>query len=405
MIVTLQNAFLTIVPFLVVITIIVTVHELGHFVTARAFGVRIDCFSIGFGRALVSWKDRAGVQWRIAWMPLGGYVKFAGDENVASVPDQENLEEMRARILASEGPGAERKYLQFKPLWQRALIVVAGPAANFLLAIVLFALIFSTVGTPSTPFSIGSVEPASAAARAGFMAGDRVLSVDGRKISGFEDFREYLLPRDGVTIDFEIERDGKTIHLVATPTRGQEASGFGGTQTKGVLGVHPRPEGAWRYVRKDPLAAIGLGVTRTWNVFETTAFYLGRIVTGHVSLGQLHGFVGMAKASGAITKQAIDDAPRNPVEQALGVVVNLLGFAALISVSIGFMNLLPMPVLDGGHLLFYAYEWIARRPLDVRVQAAGYRVGLALLVGLMLFANLHDLPLTRMFHFFGSLFS
>jgi regulator of sigma E protease len=195
------------------------------------------------------------------------------------------------------------------------------------------------------------------------------------------------------------------LHLIATPTRGQEQTGFGGTQNKGVLGVHPKQEGAWRLVRPGPLEAVGLGVSQTWNVLDTTAFYLGRIVTGHVSLGQLHGFVGMAKASGAITKQAIDDAPRDPAEQVLGVVVNLLGFAALISVSIGFMNLLPMPVLDGGHLVFYAYEWIARRPLDARVQAAGYRVGLALLVGLMLFANLHDLPLTRMFHFFGSLFS
>ena len=405
MIAILQNAFLTIVPFLVVITIIVTVHELGHFVTARVFGVAIDCFSIGFGRALVSWRDRAGVEWRIAWMPLGGYVKFAGDENVASVPDRENLAAMRARIVAAEGPGAERRYLQFKPLWQRALIVVAGPAANFLLAIALFSIIFATVGVPSTPFSIAAVEPASAAARAGFSVGDRIVAADGRRISGFEDLRQYLMPRDGVPIDFKVLRGGQTLHLLATPSRGQEPTGFGGTQNKGILGVQPKPDGVWRYVRPSPFAAVGLGVTRTWDVLETTTFYLGRIVTGRVNLGQLHGFVGMAKASGAITKQAIADAPRDPAEQILGVVVNLLGFAALISVSIGFMNLLPMPVLDGGHLVFYAYEWIARRPLDARVQAAGYRVGLALLVGLMLFANLHDLPLTRMFHFFGSLFS
>jgi regulator of sigma E protease len=405
MIAILQSAFLTVVPFLVVITIIVTVHELGHFLTARMFGVAIDRFSIGFGRALVAWKDRAGVEWRIAWMPLGGYVKFAGDENAASVPDLEDLAEMRARIVEVEGPGAERRYLQFKPLWQRALIVVAGPAANFLLAILLFAFIFATVGSPSTPFSIGAVEPASAAARAGFQVDDKIIAADGRKISGFEDLRQYLLPRDGVSIDFEVQRSGRPLHLVATLARGQEETGFGGTQTKGVLGVHPKPDGPWRYVRSDPVTALGLGASRTWNIFETTAFYLGRIVTGRVDLGQLHGFVGMAKASGAITKQAIDESPSDPVDQVLGVVVNLLGFAALISVSIGFMNLLPMPVLDGGHLVFYAYEWVARRPLNARVQAAGYRVGLALLVGLMLFANLHDLPLTRMFHFFGSLFS
>ncbi len=401
----LQNAIVIVVPFLIVITVIITIHELGHFLTARAFGVAIDRFSIGFGRALISWKDRWGVEWRLGWMPLGGYVKFAGDENAASIPDKEDLDDMRARIVADEGPGAEKKYLHFKPLWQRALIVAAGPAANFLLAMTLFALIFGTIGAPATPFRIGTVLPGSAADHAGFKPDDRVLAANGQRIEGFEDLVDYVSYRDGVTVNFDVEREGRPLVLTATLGQRQVKSPFGGAQTAGSLGVTPRPDGQWRYVRQNPVAAIGQGAAKTWDVLSTTLFYLGRIVTGHVDPSQLHGIVGMMNASGSITKQAMAEAPRDPGSQALGVIVNLVGFAALISVSIGFMNLLPLPVLDGGHLLFYAYEGIARRPVAARVQAAGYRVGLALLVCLMLFANLHDLPLARVFHFFGSLFS
>jgi regulator of sigma E protease len=252
---------------------------------------------------------------------------------------------------------------------------------------------------------VGSVEPGGAAERAGFKVGDRIISVDGHRVAGFDELRQYIAPRDGVTIDFGVLRGGQRLDLIGTPARASEDSGFGGPQNKGLLGIRPKPEGQWGYARLNPIAALGAGAVKTWDVTATTAFYLGRIVTGRVGLDQLHGFVGMAKASGAITRQAIADAPRNPGHQILGVMLNLVGFAALISVSIGFMNLLPMPVLDGGHLVFYAYEWVARRPLGAKVQAAGYRVGLALLVCLMLFANLHDLPLGGMFHFFGSLFS
>lgn len=401
----LQNALLIVAPFLLVITVIVTVHELGHFLTARAFGVAIDRFSIGFGRALLAWKDRSGVEWRIGWAPLGGYVRFAGDENAASVPDQEDLDSLRSRIIAREGPGAERKYLHFKPLWQRALIVAAGPAANFLLSIALFSLIFATIGDAVSPFRVASVRPASAAERAGFKPGDRIISADGHPVRGFEDLVRYVVYRDGVPIDFTVRRGESKAHLLATPGRQEVKTVFGGTQTAGLLGISPQADGRAGYVHYNPVVAVGMGVNQTWQVLNTTVFYLGRIVTGHVSATQLHSFVGIARASGAITKQAIDQAPHDPGDQALGVIVNLVGFAALVSVSIGLMNLLPMPVLDGGHLLFYAYEWVARRPVAARVQAAGYRVGLALLMCLMLFATWNDLHPLRVFHFFGSLFS
>jgi regulator of sigma E protease len=388
-----------------VITLIVTVHELGHFLAARAFGVAIERFSIGFGRAIVSWRDRTGVEWRIAWAPLGGYVRFALDENVASVPDIENLEEMRTRIVASEGPGAERKYLPFKPLWQRALISIAGPAANFALAIVLFSVLFAAVGQNVSPYKVGAVMPASPAARAGFQVGDRIIAANGRPLPGYYDLKSYLAYRYDVPMDFTVRRGAETLHLFAAPEPVSEPSGFGWRQTEGILGVGIARDGVWGFRRLGPISAVLQGTAETWDVFNTTTFQLGRVITGKTGLDQLHGVVGMARVSGAITKKAIDDAPGDPADQILGVIVTLISFTALISVGIGIMNLLPLPVLDGGHLVFYAYEWLARRPLAAPIQAASYRVGLALLVGLMLFANLHDLPLTRVFHFFGSLFS
>ena len=396
----------SVIPFVVMISLIVTVHELGHFLTAKACGVAIERFSIGFGRALISWRDRSGVEWRIGWLPLGGYVRFAGDENIASVPDQEDLEVMRARDRGREGAGAELKYLPFKPLWQRALIIVAGPAANFLLAILLFALIFATFGEPVTPARSAGVQPGSAAAqRAGFQAGDHILSADGRAIADFEDLTDYVaLPRRRA---HRLRRPARRPH--DRPRRHASAwsgdqSAFGGTQGSRRPRHHGQGgESACGWTRSAPWSS---GGGETWDVLRDDRLSISGAWSPAMSApASCTASSAWPTPPGAITKQAIADAPHDPGDQILGVVVNLISFAALISVSIGFMNLLPLPVLDGGHLLFYAYEWIARRPLGVRLQAAGYRVGLALLVCLMLFANLHDLPLARVFHFFGSLFS
>jgi regulator of sigma E protease len=400
----LANAALYVAPFLVIITLIVTIHELGHFLTARAFGVAVDRFSIGFGRAIASFKDRWGVEWRIGWLPLGGYVRFAGDDNVASVPDQNDLDGLRASIVAREGVGAEKRYFFFKPLWQRALVVLAGPMANFVLAIVLFAAIFGTVGEMVTEGPIAKIVPGSAAARAGFQVGDTIVAADGRPIRGFEDLLQYVSYRDGVPIDFTVDRGASHLHITAAPTRETEDSPFGGQQSGGRLGVALEPERV-KVIHYDPISAIGMGASRTWDAVATTGFAFSRLVTGHVGLGQLHGIIGTARASGAIAKQAIKDAPGQPAMQTLGVVVNLVAFCALLSVWVGLVNLAPIPVLDGGHLLFYAYEGVVRRPLSANVQAAGYRVGLALLVGLMLFANVNDLHLEKVVHFLGALFS
>ena len=397
----LQNATYYVLPFLLVITVIVTIHELGHFVTARAFGVAIDRFSIGFGRPLLSWKDRGGVEWRIGWLPLGGYVRFAGDDNAASVPDQGDLATMRAAIVEREGLDAEKKYLHFKPLWQRALIVSAGPAANFLLAVALFSLGFAIFGQPVSTTRV-EVVPASAAAKAGFQTGDVLLRADGRPMRNFEDVQFYVQFRAGAPIDFTVERAGRPLHLVVRPAAVQVPSPFGGVETVGRLGL-TAPLG--KLQRYGPLEALGMGLAKTGDVTTTTIFYLGRIVSGQVGADQLHSFIGIAHASGAITKQAIAAAHSARISWMVATAFFLIQLAALLSVSVGLLNLLPIPVLDGGHLLFYAYEGVVRRPLGAGVQAAGYRVGLALLVGFMLFATWNDLRGLRVFHFFGSLFS
>src|SRR5476649_1491723 len=194
----LANAVITVIPFLVVLTFIVTIHELGHFLVARACGIAVDRFSIGFGRTIVAFRDRWGVEWRIAWLPLGGYVRFAGDDNAASVPDEEDLDSLRARIIQREGPGAERRYFAFKPLWQRALVVVAGPVANFVLSIALFAILFCAIGQPVLWGPIQKITPGSAAAAAGLRPGDQLVSADGRALNSMEDLHEYVLARNGV---------------------------------------------------------------------------------------------------------------------------------------------------------------------------------------------------------------
>jgi regulator of sigma E protease len=402
MMVLLQNIAFTVLPFVLLITVIVTVHEFGHFLAARSFGVAIDRFAIGFGRSLFSWKDRAGVEWRIGWLPLGGYVKFSGDENAASVPDKNDLDSLRASITAREGPGGELRYLQFKPLWQRSLIILAGPAANFLLAIVAFAVCTGIFGQATTTARVATVEPGSAAAAAGIQSGDLIVGADGRVVRDFEDIREYVQFRAGVLIDLLVDRRGSDIHLFVRPRPVQEASPFGGSATVGLLGL----ASAGREIRHyGPLDAIGMGAAQTWQVTSSTVYYLRRIFAGQISADQLGSVVGMMHASGEITKQVVTEAKAAGANWVVAESQFLLQFIGLISVSVGLFNLLPIPVLDGGHLLFHAYEWVTRKPPSMGLQAAGYRVGLALLVGLMLFATWNDLQRLRVFHSFGSLFS
>lgn len=399
------QALIYIVPFLVVLTVIVTIHELGHFLTAKAFGVKIDRFSIGFGRAIFQRTDRSGVEWRLGWLPLGGYVKFSGDLDATGVPDKNGLAALKAQEVERHGPGAEQKLLYFKPLWQRALVVAAGPLANFALAIVIFTFLFSLFGVAKWPARVGEVQPESPAAVAGFMAGDIITHVNGRLIDNSQTVTRVVSLSSGDPVTFVVERNGAPVTLVAVPERRSEEDPIAGRIAVGRIGlVLAAQRGDVRYVRYTPIEAVGEGVKTTWETLETTLTYLGRILTGRESGDMLSGPVGMTKASGALTKQAVSDMP-DAATAAKSLALTLIQFAAILSIGIGFLNLLPIPVLDGGHLVFYAYEAIARRPVGARVQEAGYRIGLALLFSLMLFATWNDIQKLNVFKFLGGLSS
>jgi regulator of sigma E protease len=401
----LQDALVTVISFLLVLGVVVTVHELGHFLAAKWLGTKIDRFSIGFGRALASWHDRDGVEWRVGWMPLGGYVRFAGDDNASSIPDADDLAQMRRDVVRREGEGALSRYFHFKPLWQRAIIVAAGPVANFLLAIAIFAGLLMSLGEMKLPFRVAAVTPGSAAEAAGFRTGDKVVGVNGREMTGFNEIAQMIEVRGGVPTTFTVDRGGQRLDLTATPRWEVREDRIAGKKTAGTLGLRPAQEFSdYVRVRYGPVEAVVGGAARTWNVLETSVYYLGRMITGQVGTDQLRGPIGIADVTKNVAKVGAEGAPTVSA-MIMGVGLNLLQLVALISVSIGFMNLLPVPVLDGGHLLFYAYEAVARRPLGAKVQAAGYRVGLALVLGLMLFATWNDLQRLRVFNLFGGLFS
>ena len=399
------TALMFVVPFVLVLGLVVTIHELGHFLAAKSFGVAIDRFSIGFGKAIAAWTDKSGVEWRVGWIPLGGYVKFSGDDNASSVPDTDNLENLRRDIEAQEGREAVSRYFHFKPLWQRAIVVAAGPFANFALAIALFAALLLAFGQYVLPPKIAAVTPGSPAERAGFLAGDLVLEAEGRPIKGFDELAQLIQVRAEVPTQFVVERAGREVELVATPAWVVRSDAVAGERRQGQLGLAPaQSKEDYVHVRYNPVQAVAGGVDRTWRTLETTVYYLGRMITGQVSPDQLSGPLGIARISGKVAQAGAEGAP-DVGSMILGGGVNLLQLAAFISVSIGFMNLLPVPVLDGGHLLFYAYEAVARRPVAAKVQAAGYRVGLALLLGLMLFATWNDLQQMRVFKFLGGVLS
>ena len=400
----LGQALLYIVPFLLVLTFIVTIHELGHFLVARAFGVKIDRFSVGFGKTIVSRVDRHGAEWRLAWLPLGGYVKFSGDLDASSVPDQAGLDELRQRVIAENGPGAERDYFHFKPIWQRALIVAAGPAANFLLALVLFTVLFSVIGERIVAPRVAGVSEGTPAAAAGFQPGDLIVAVNGRPVEDGAEVTRLVMMSAGDPLSFNVERAGGPVTLTATPVRRLEDDELAGRVRIARVGLAMGPLVAsdYRFRRLNPVEAAGKGVETIGATVTTTATYIGRIFVGKESGDLLNGPIGIAKAAGGVTRLAVEANP-DPGLMAANLALTFLSFAALVSIGIGIVNLLPIPVLDGGHLLFYGYEAVARRPVPARVQEVGYRVGLALLAGLMLFATWNDLQKLSLFKFLGGL--
>jgi regulator of sigma E protease len=391
---------------LLLITVVISFHELSHYFAARLCGVKIERASLGFGRPILSYQNpKTGVIWQLCWIPLGGYVKFAGDPNVAGVPDVQDLEDMRQKIISEQGPGAEKKYYHFKPVWQRAFIAVAGPISNFVLAILLFAGVYLALGEPSAAPRIHSVFAGSPAAAAGFQAGDLITRIGDEPINDDRDAQAIIATHSGDQLDVTVERAGKPVALTATPRRTTRSDKVGGTQHLGMLGISFSNDAqSLRYQGYDPLIALRYGVHTTWSIVATTVTYIGRIFAGKESGDQLGGPIQTVGLAGGVAQSAIDEGGGARVES-INVAASLLQLMAGISVAVGFLNLLPIPVLDGGHLLFYGYEAVARKPLRARVQEVGYQVGLALLFGLVLFATWNDLQRYHVFKFLGGLVS
>ena len=367
-----------IIPFLVVLTILVFVHEMGHYWIARRNGVRVETFSIGFGPELYGWTDKHDTRWKISAVPLGGYVKMFGEH------DFEDDEEQPPMTPAEEAVSFHKKRLL-----QRAAIVAAGPIANFLFAIVLLAGLFGIFGAPAPLAGIGSIQEDSAAAEVGFQPGDLILRIDGEAVTWFEDLRRIVSERPGVALRFDVLRDERELMLTATP-RPSEVEGEGGaTRTIGLLGVRPDPEQV-SYERLGPVAAVGAAVERTVGLIGQILTALGQIITGSRSADELGGPLRIAQISG---------------QMAQGGVVNFIFFMAALSINLGLINLFPIPMLDGGHLAFYLIEGILGKPLDRRYQEYGFRFGLILVFTLMIFATWNDLVNLKVLEFFQQLVS
>jgi regulator of sigma E protease len=358
-----------IVPFLFVLTLVVFFHELGHFLVARWCGVKILVFSIGFGPELLGFNDRHGTRWKIAAIPLGGYVKFLGDDNAASVPDH--------AAIAGMTEQERRHSFVHQSVARRAAIVAAGPFANFVLAVVIFASLFMIFGKPSTSPRVDAVQPASAAEAAGFKPGDLVLSINGRAIESFPDMQQIVGTSAGESLLFEIERGGARVTLKATPALKEIKDRFGNVHRQGILGItrSPSPDDA-HFQPVGALTALELGVQRTWFVAERTLSYIGGVVSGREAADQLGGPIRIAQVSGQVATEGLP---------------SLFSLAAVLSVSIGLLNLFPVPLLDGGHLLFYGIEAMRGKPLSERAQEVGFRIGLAIVVMLMIFATYNDI--------------
>jgi len=358
-----------VVPFLFVLSLVVFFHELGHFLVARLCRVRVLTFSIGFGPELAGFNDRYGTRWKIAAIPLGGYVKFFGDENAGSAPDASRLQTMSA--------GERALSFHFQPVWKRAAIVVAGPLANFLLAIAIFAAIFMIYGKQTMSARVDTVQSDSAAAAAGFEPGDIVLSIDSQPIDNFADMQRIVSDSAGRALAIKVDRNGKPLVLKATPTLKEVKDNFGNVHRIGILGIsRSMAPGDVKFEPVSLTQAIWLGGQETWFVIDRTLSYIGGVVVGREAADQLGGPIRIAQISGQVAT---------------------IGFAALVhlagvlSVSIGLLNLFPIPLLDGGHLLFYAIEAVRGKPLSERAQEVGFRIGLAIVVMLMIFATFNDI--------------
>ena len=359
----------TLIPFLFVLTVVVFVHEMGHYLVGRWCGIGVKAFSIGFGPELVGFDDRHGTRWKLSAIPLGGYVKFVGDMNATSTPDASEIEALTV----------DEKKVAFhtQPVWKRALTVFAGPAFNFLLTIAVFAVIFAIYGKFVSEPVISEVRPDSPAAAAGFQPGDRFVTVDGSPVESFADVQRLVSGRTGDPIVFVLARNGGEVTLTATPELMEQTDALGNSVKVGVIGVASTQEAAQsRIVTFTPAGAVAEAVVETGHIVVRTGQFLKRFVVGREDKCQLGGPIKIAKISGQAARLGFEW---------------LVQLVALLSVGIGILNLLPIPPLDGGHLVFYGLEALKGRPVSERAMEAVYRAGLFLVLAFMGFVFWNDL--------------
>ena len=356
--------WLILVAFIAALGPLVFIHELGHYLVGRWFGVGAETFSIGFGREIAGWTDRRGTRWKVGWLPLGGYVRFAGDMDPASM----------GKGLDKLEPAERARSFHAKPVWQRFLIVLAGPMANFLLAIAIFASFFAVYGVPSTPSVVGSVLEGSAAERAGLQLGDRIVALAGRDVESFRQLRSIAVLRPGETLPMEVQRGGELRVISVTLGETVEVDRFGQRYRIGQLGVAPVPGRRFEHV--SALQLIPEATRYTVEITQITMDGLWQIITGRRPVTDMGGPLKMAQIAG-------QQAAMGPVE--------FIHIIALFSINLGFINLLPVPMLDGGHLVLYTVEAVRRRPLGERAQEWMFRGGLAALLTLILFTTVNDL--------------
>ncbi len=358
------SILMTLFAFLLLLAPLVVIHELGHYLVARLFGVKADAFSVGFGKELLGRTDKRGTRWKLCALPLGGYVQFAGDWNAISMPDA---------AAAALPPGEREGIFHFKPLWQRSLIVAAGPVTNLLFAVVIFAAFNLAYGKLVASTEIARFGENSPAMAAGMQVGDRIVSIDGREVASFTDIPELVAPFPGKTVTIAVNRGGDQLTFPVRISDETERDRFGNEGQVGRIGIGA---GKVTVVPVGPIDAVTLAGSQTAGIMRMMITGLGQIVTGERSVKELGGPIKIAKYSGE--------------QLSLGW-LSFVSFAALISINLAFINFLPIPGLDGGHLAFYAAEAVRRKPLDIRSQEWAFRAGMALVLALMLFVTLNDI--------------
>ena len=360
----------SILPFIVLILVVVFIHEYGHYYFAKKYGVMVTDFSIGFGKELFGWNDKLGTRWKICWIPLGGYVKFFGDRNVFSQSDQEEL-------IKKYSEEERKKLFILKPLYQRSLIVAAGPIANFILAVVIFLFIYMFVGKDFTPAVINEVQKDSPAEVAGLMKNDVILEIDGTEVKSILDVSKLITMSTSDFIDFKVSRYDQDVLLKVKPNIVEAEDNLGNKINKRIIGIMLGPyNNKINHVKLGPAKALYYSLNEVYFVTISSLKYLGSILTGSGDSSQLGGPIRIAKITGQVAEFGI---------------VPFLSIMAYISISLGLINLFPIPLLDGGHLMFYGFEKILGRPLSQKTQEGFFRIGMFLLLFIMFFATYNDL--------------